>query len=626
MQKKRKINRKKWLPVVLLVLLLAVTGCEEGGKTTPTPTGLPQETLTPTAAVKDTPTPAPTQAVENTPALTQTPSPVQAMTVSQEFDLFTEELFRAEIVFNTVNLHYTLAYPENYDITDYEPTLGEVSYEDMKLTYDAIRELKAEVEAYAYEELTDEQQFTYDIIMNYVETELSAEDLLLYNEYLGPVTGYQSQLPVILAEYGFRRERDVQDYLALLDEIDEVFAGILAFEQEKSKAGLFMPDATADAIIDQCEQFIASPEENYMLDVFNSAITEVPGLTKEQCDAYIAQNKERVTKDVVAAYQLLIDGLEELKGTGTNDKGLCYYEKGKEYYEYLTKTETGSDKSVETLATEVSEAVYNAIVRMQQVATSHPSVMSEFYTFEFCETEPEAIMEDLQKKIAATFPALPEVEYTIKKVHPSMQEHLSPAFYLTSAVDDAKDNVIYINEAYTAEGLYVTMAHEGFPGHLYQNVYAASKELPLIRSLFSFSGYTEGWATYVEFLAYDWGGLNPHLAEYVRQNEIAMLGIHAGVDIGIHYYGWDVAGVETFLNTYGIGSPETAQWFFDYLVAEPGAYLSYFVGYMEFENLKEAAKEAWGKEYTDMRFYETVLSLGPAPFALIEEEIRATVY
>ena len=83
-------------------------------------------------------------------------------------------------------------------------------------------------------------------------------------------------------------------------------------------------------------------------------------------------------------------------------------------------------------------------------------------------------LEDLIKKIEEDFPELLETSYTIKYVHSSMEEHMSPAFYLVSPIDDFENNVIYINASQISKDIYTTMAHEGYPGHLYQNVYMMS--------------------------------------------------------------------------------------------------------------------------------------------------------
>jgi len=267
------------------------------------------------------------------------------------------------------------------------------------------------------------------------------------------------------------------------------------------------------------------------------------------------------------------------------------------------------------------EYIYNSIMLMQNVMLKNPNVLNEWDTYEFCETEPEKILEDLIVKIQEDFPKLPEANYVIKYVHPSMEEHMSPAFYLTPPVDDSLNNVIYINKSQVTQDLYTTMAHEGYPGHLYQNVYTASKNLPLVRNLFSYSGYSEGWATYVEYYAYGIGGLDDNLAQVLMLNNSAILGIYAYVDMGIHYLGWDVEDVKEYLAYYGLNQ-EAAQPMFEVMVEEPANYLSYFIGYMEILNLQETAEEAWGENYSPKKFHEAVLSLGPAPFDLLDEAIK----
>lgn len=600
---------KKKLLAFGIVLLALLAGCSKEQNTEPYPT----ETATVTAV--------PTDAVTPTPTFTPTPSPTPTM--EELFDAYTEELFLNEIKLNTINLHYTLAHPENFGITEYEPSLGSFDIEEMKQSYEEMRALKEEVEAFNYEELTKEQQFTYDIIIDYIETELSVEDLLLYTEVLGPVTGYQAQLPVLLAEYKFRTIQDIEDYLALVALVDEMFAELVEFEKAKSEAGLFMPDYAADAIIDQCRQFIETPEENYMIDVFETelAALSLDGLTEEKKQEYCARNKELITTELVTAYQTLMDGLESLKGTGKNEKGLYYFEDGIRYYEYLVRSLTGSAKSVEELMEATDQYIYGSIMAMQTIMMKNPNVMNDWNTYQFCETEPEKILEDLIVKIQEDFPELPETKYVIKYVHPSMEEHMSPAFYLTPPVDDTLNNIIYINKSQVTQDLYTTMAHEGYPGHLYQNVYTASKNLPLVRNLFSNQGYSEGWATYVEYYAYGIGGLDEDLAKVLMLNNSAILGIYAYVDMGIHYLGWDVENVKEYLTYYGLNG-EAAQPMFEIMVEEPANYLSYFIGYMEILNLQDAAEEAWGENYSLKKFHEAVLSLGPAPFDLLEEAIK----
>lgn len=544
---------------------------------------------------------------------------------SEKFDAYIEDLFKENAVSNTINLHYTLAYPENYGITDYMVTLGDYSTENADEVYQEMEDMKRELLKFDRLKLTDDQRLTYDILLDYVETELSVQDMLYYDEWLGAITGYQAQLPVILAEYTFRTEKDIQDYLELISQIDEMYEAVMVFEEEKSEAGLFMADYVADDVIAQCEEFIAEPEDNYMIEVFNDKIESFEGLTEEQKEAYIEENYDIITTQVVEGYQTLIDGLTELKGSGTNELGLCYYEDGKEYYEYLVRTSTGSDDSVRKLQKKVESFMANRLTKAQMIIMDEPEIYYDFVDYEYEMTDPEEIIEDLMVKINQDFPEPPQVDYTVKYVHPSMQEHLSPAFYLTTPIDDLQNNLIYINEKYADEGtnIYSTLAHEGYPGHLYQNACTNASGIAPMRNLLSYSGYTEGWATYVEFeYSYDYMGMSEGLADVSSINNAVSLGLYAYADMGIHYDGWDRDDLAEYLLSYGIDDEEVTNEVFNALVEEPANYLSYFIGYLEFVDLKEAAQKELGDAFDVKEFHKFLLETGPAPFYIIEDHME----
>lgn len=549
----------------------------------------------------------------------------------EAFDAYTEQMFKDEIVLNTINLHYTLAYPENFGITDYEVSLGTYSLEDFEESYQEIEKVRKDILKFDRDRLSKEQQLTYDIILDYMETEIAAKDLVLYTETLSPTTGYQAQLPVILAEYTFRTERDIEDYLALAGQVDDIAEDIIGFEREKADAGLFMADYAAEGVIEQCEAFIENPEENYMIEVFNDKIDAFEGLTEEEKEAYKEKNLEVITTDVVTGYETLIEGLEELKGSGTNELGLCHYGKeGEAYYEYLVRTSTGSDLSIKKMEKKTEKYIENYIRTLQGAILQDPSLYDELVYYELPDMEPEEMMEDLMEKSQADFPQPPEVNYTIKTVHPSMQENLSPAFYLTTPVDDLENNVIYINEKYMGEDasmdIYPTMAHEGYPGHLYQNIYTGSCDLPLIRNMFSFTGYSEGWATYVEYeYAYGMAGLETPLDELVAGNTGVSLALSAYLDMKIHYDGWDRDEVKEYLADFGIEDEEAADEMFDLIVEEPANYLNYFIGYIEILDLREKAEEELGDDFVARDFHDFLLSTGPAPFYIIEEHMEVWI-
>lgn len=547
---------------------------------------------------------------------------------SAAFDAYIDDFFKEEVVLNTVNLHYTLAYPENYGIKDYDVSLGDFSIQNIKESYRDLEKMKKELLSFDLADLTESQRLTYDILMDYVETELEAEDLFLYEEVLGPADGYQAQFPVILAEYTFRSKRDIEDYLELLSQMDEFYAQLIEFEEEKAKEGLFMSDEAADDVIEQCREFIKDPEHNYMIEVFNDKIDSFEGLSEQEKEKYREKHNEIITTEVTEGYQILIDGLSELRGSGRNELGLCYFEDGKEYYKYLIRSNVGSDASVKKLQRKIEKFLKDFIMDMYDTVLKDPQPYEEAFEYQLPDREPDAVLQDLMKKMEEDFPEPPQVQYTVKYVHPSMQDSLNPAFYLTTPIDDIQNNFIYINEKYTGTDaggngmLYTTLAHEGYPGHLYQNAYTASSGLPLVRSLFSCQGYAEGWATYVEYeygyeFAYE--DLDKYLADFLATNTAVSLAIYAYIDLGIHYDGWDRGDVAEFLNGFMDVDEETANEVFDAVVTDPAGYLSYFAGYLEILELRETAMEELSEDFDIKEFHDFLLSTGPAPFYIIED-------
>ncbi len=539
------------------------------------------------------------------------------------FDSFIEDLFAREVSSDSITLNYTLAHPENYGIESVEPSYGSTDLEELdddSQTIEAIKTLKS----FQYDKLSDDQKLTYDILLDYLETYLEYSDLYLYDKTLSPTIGLNCQLPVILAEYSFRTQQDVYDYIDLLKTTDSYFNYLLELEKMKSEKGLFMTDDLAVQIIEQCEIFTENPEENYLIEIFNDKIDGMDAFSDTERSQLKEENKKAVLEHVIPAYTLLADGLEDLTGTGKYEGGLCNYPEGDAYYQYLVRSGTGSNRSIEEIEDLIDDYMKLAYRRMGAILRDNPDILDYIDDASFSVEEPYAILEDLQERIYDEFPKLPETNYTIKYVHPSLEDNLSPAFYMTPAIDDYDDNVIYINnsEEYAGQDLYTTLAHEGFPGHLYQMVYTNSKGIAPIRSLLSYGGYTEGWATYVELLSYEMGAMDESMGALLSANQLITLSVYAKCDIGVNYHGWTVADVSDYITSiFGELDESIMQEIYDAMVSEPANYLKYVLGCMEFMELRKTAENALGDNFDPAAYHDFILTLGPAPFEIIADRL-----
>jgi uncharacterized protein (DUF885 family) len=540
----------------------------------------------------------------------------------QEFTEYTNQIFCSEVAASTLNMHYNLAHPEKYGIENYPITYGSISVNENGETSVLLENWKEKLRGFEKSKLTLSQQMTYDIMIDFISKELSATGFDLYDEILRPSTGFTSQLPVLLAEYTFYDERDIKDYLGLLSITPDFFAQIIEFEKKKSQQGLFMADFAADDIVQQCNNFTEEPENNYLLSTFDSRIAEMSDvLTQEQMDAYIMQNRQLVLEKLIPAYRVLAGEVAALKGSGKNSGGLCGLPKGREYYCRLVTDVTGSDLSVTEMQKQTEQQRGQDMEDMKALAQKNPDIGQKCANYQLPTEDVELILQDLQVKMEKDFPKAPQVAYTLKSVHPSLEEYTAPAFYLTPPIDDISQNCIYINESKGDEKLklYTTLAHEGFPGHLYQNVMERSSGLAPVRSLFGSSGYAEGWATYVEMQSFYYSDVEKEVAAYLQKNQSALLSLYATADMGIHYDGWTLRDTIDFFQGYNIVDKQAIQEIYQLIVEEPAHYLKYYIGYLEFLNLKGYAMKKYGEDYSNYRFHQALMKMGPAPFAILKK-------
>ena len=534
---------------------------------------------------------------------------------NRQFRQFTKQLFCQELSSNTISLHYTLKNPKEYDIRENEVTFGTFPTDNKNLLA-SVENLEEVLKTFDYNKLSVENSLTYDVLKCYLNMTERDADYILYDEPMGLVSGVQTQLPLILSEYPFYEQSDVDTYLQLMKTTPEYFASLLKFEQKKSKAGLFMSDKMAEQVIEQCKAFRDMGENNYLYSTFAERVQTVTSLSDKQKSDYIQKNARIMKAYVLPAYDNLICAIEKLKGSGKNEQGLCYLPKGKDYYEQVVEASTGSTRSVEEIRDMTRRQMTEDLEAMERVMQN-----SEREVNAAIPQNPVSILQDLQTKILTSFPELPDTTYEVKYVPKAMQEHLSPAFYMIPAIDAYNENVIYVNEAQIGNtmALFTTLAHEGYPGHLYQTVYFANTNPDPIRTILNFGGYVEGWATYAEMCSYYLAPLTKDQATLLQKNSSIVLGLYTLADIGIHYDGWSREDAVAFYKKYGIGDEDNVNRIYDLILGSPGNYLKYYVGYVEFLELKKDWVKEYGSQASQKEFHKAVLDVGPAPFKVVEK-------
>ena len=543
------------------------------------------------------------------------------------FDDFVSEIFRHYATSDSISLNFLLVHPEDFGIDKMEPTYGEYDEEYFRKEEDYVFEKYLELMGYDYSSLDYEQQLVFDLLNNDFSETMDFSNYMYHGDILSPTVGFQANLPFIFSEYHINVKEDFDDYIKLLELLPGYFDKILAFEKIKKEQGTFMAKKSAEDVIAQIRKFTETPEDNMLLETFSAKLDAFEGLTDAEKTDYTNRNHTAVIESVIPAFNNLATGMEELNADNTRTGGLATIPGGAEYYELLVASETGSEKSVEMIEDVMMNTFNDQINTFRELYANNPAGAEAIENVQYPETEPRAILEFLRSAMTRDFPEITDDTFEVKEVHKSMEEFSSPAFYFSPPIDDPTHNSIYINNSSLSddETLFTTLAHEGYPGHLYQIVSYKNLKRDPIRSLLNYSGYTEGWAKYVEGYAYEYAGLEKDLAEIKSGGDAADLCLYALIDIGVNYYAWTLEDTAEFLAQINITDQEVIEEIFNSMVAEPANYLKYSVGCVEFIELKELCKTEQGADFDLKEFHRFIIETGPAPFGIITDRMYSWI-
>lgn len=540
-----------------------------------------------------------------------------------EFYALTDNWAKEQLANDPLSCHYLM---KNASAANIVPKRNGFyfSIKDQKTQADALLSLKKELKQFNTKQFSAQAKLDARIFSSYLDEQAALHKYAPFKEVLSPTQGENSRLPVLLCEYRLENESDVSSYFELLKSIPDYFKQLMEWERYKAEKGTFMNDAALEKTVMQCRGFSRTGDENLLITSFNERTASLPKNSVLQ-----EKNKELVQNIVLPAYEWLAGELESMSSSCTSPIGLCQLPQGKEYYEQLIRSYTGSSTPVSklksTIAANLQTYIRSALSLKSGTASSPESKQN---------VNADLLLNHLKLASAEDFPIAQNIDCTIKYVNKSMEEHLSPAFYLIPPMDDYKENVIYLNPLYTPSesvissesemiSLFSTLAHEGYPGHLLQTTSYYDTSPALFRHLLPYDGYTEGWATYCEYYAYKYLGtlgLSGYKMQLSLLNSKYSLALSCLSDILVNYDGYSKEQLTDFLKEYGITSSKSCNSLFEYVTTEPGVYLKYYIGCLEFESLKNKAK-AQNEDFDLLDFHKKILACGPCSFDILSETI-----
>ncbi|MBR2645120.1 MAG: DUF885 family protein [Clostridia bacterium] len=608
------------------VMLASCFACINNGSTvkeTPAPTVEAQaETPKPTEA----PTPEPTEAPTPTPEPTEVPP--QQGDLDEAFLAYDNDLFVWYVSSDITTLDQFCRHPENFGIDEasVEVTLGDFTEEANNEWVDACVEWREKLLAIDRELLSDRLQYAYDNYLRFFDGEIESREWFYNYEPLDIYVGLQSNLPLEFGLYMFYDEKDVENYMTLLADVPRYMEQVLAFEQERANRGWFMTEDALDQILTDLDNVAKSGKSSFLHSTFKEAMEKADFLTEEQKQAYIKQNDELVNTAWVQGYKLLYDGLKKLRPQCREAVGA--YQQGGEAYAYfcwklkhdgnnnrsVQETLTFLDKNIRSLYNQLYDclmASYDKFTGGGSTALSSGSLGGD-----------ESYLKLLMPKIV---PPMPEVEVKYVEVPKELQDGFSPAAYLTPAVDDYQHNIILTNPKDKEHYTMSTLAHEGYPGHMYQFTYQyALGTIPKFLMVIESNGYAEAWSENAEFnIALINERYGADYATAVFLNEVVTNSLIMYCSLLINGQGASKQDVRSYLQMWNMDSYTDT--IYDLCITMPIYYVKYVVGFMEQYELTERCKTKLGENYDSIAFYTEYLSWGPGKFDLLNERIDAWV-
>lgn len=537
---------------------------------------------------------------------------------ADSFDQLCQDIFTSEVSSTSMNLHFSLENPSSYGITTPDSYIGHLPNDETVATINSYLDLLSSI---SLSNLREDQKLTYDMLRNDLTLSKELIGYHYFHEYLSPKGGEQVELFLLLSELPIHNLQEADEFLCILANVPSYLDELLTYEQEKSSFGLFMSDEQLSETLSSMKDMKKLLSEGFLSDSFRSRILELADISEDVASSYETAASDIITHKILPSYESLYKGLSDLKGTGVNSLGLCYFQDGREYYELLLQSMLRSDLVVEDLYKDIQEQLNKDLVTCSKLYSKNPSLLEDAKDVHLEFEDEESILFHLVESIGTRFPQACTTSYELQYANVALAPYIAPAYYLTAPFDNPDRNLICINSAKDDSRIsyFATLAHEGFPGHLYQTTMSYQYEVPWIRLLLGCPSYTEGWATYVELLSYEYAGLDTTLAQYLAHNRSAILGLYALSDIGIHYYGWNEYDLQQFWAPFGVTSASTIHDIAKLIIASPGNYLKYYGGYLEILKLKEKASDTYGNQFLEYDFHRTLLRMGPAPFDLINK-------
>ena len=603
------VKMKRLIAFILaLMMLLASFACTKSVKKEET-AATPEPTSAPTAEPTEVPTPTPE------------PGPSASELLKQLDDDFFMEYVQQDLS----TLKQYIKYPEKLgiDVNEVEITWGSFAKEEDDESIEWYQELYERLMAIDRSELSEAEQMTYDCMKRDFEQTIASGNYYGCYEPLRKIVGLQTDLPLEFWFFDINNKWDAEAYLTLLADVPRFYADLLTYEQYRASIGLFMTEENLDGVKSDLDDIINVRDSIFLIKTFDDAIDLLTDITPEEAADLKARNLSLLTNEFYQAHVDLKEGLEALRpycreplGASISNNDLY-----KNYYVETLIATCNDNKNVEEIAAILQNQMRNSLNEFYRAAGDlgyYPD------NVRITKGDMDSNIAYLHEVLDPVLPEIPEVNVVYRDVPEELSDMLSPAAYLIPSFDDWQNNLIILNKPEEDSQLMMTLAHEGYNGHLYQYMYHRSMGISRTQMLLETTAYAEAWSQESERLlaTYATGDYDPRVltCEHAWGQYALMLEAYCSVLVnGLDY---DLEKFTKYIKSLRYDE-DLAKELYQFSVDNPFYYMNYAYSYARLQDIYNNAKTKLGDKFNEKEFFKTYLDCGPAPFDLIEARIDA---
>ena len=401
---------------------------------------------------------------------------------------------------------------------------------------------------------------------------------MIFNYLVGP----QSEVLFICDVITFDTVEDAENYITLLKDLDRYYDLMCEYEETRVAYGFASSDNSYEEAAVSFDNLVKQKDDCFLYESFEERLDNIKGLSSSDRERLIKENEKAMKDYVFPEFEECARRMRALKGSGGVDAGLCQYRGGDAYYEFLTRKMTNSNATVKQSMNALDKEIQAAFDDMIAITTANFGAYTNFLTHKFSKGDINDNLDYLRDAVKNDFPDIPSHDYYIMDVPEVFEENFSPAAYLGFHLDNYNANVMIVNNSAVDDDFGITVAHEGYPGHMFQSLYTRGHTDHPYMYLGESTGYLEGWATYVEYYSikyYDDSG-DADVCKLAKYNSSLSLLMSTRVDYGIHVENWSLNDCLDYFNGFGFGLTEDDfSKFYTLIVTDPGYYAKYGMGY-----------------------------------------------